>query len=224
MNKLHKEFQLRELKFDGASEDMTFSGYGAVFGNVDAYGDVIAPGAFADSLAKAQETGRYPAMLAQHDAWENPVGVWTTLAEDGTGLKVEGKLADTPKGRELYALMKMTPRPAIDGLSIGFRPVEWSMREKPEDPRRTLKKIDLVEVSIVTMPANERARVAAVKNIDDFETLTDVEHYLREAGGFSRSEVKHLISKIKSLNPRDAGDVQGLAAALARNAQLVRNR
>jgi len=224
MNKLHKEFQLRELKFDGASEDMTFSGYGAVFGTVDAYGDVIAPGAFADSLAKAQETGRYPAMLAQHDAWENPVGVWTTLAEDGTGLKVEGKLADTPKGRELYALMKMTPRPAIDGLSIGFRPVEWSMREKPEDPRRTLKKIDLVEVSIVTMPANERARVAAVKNIDDFETLTDVEHYLREAGGFSRSEVKHLISKIKSLNPRDAGDVQGLAAALARNAQLVRNR
>ncbi len=38
---------IAELKFDAGSEaEMTFSGYGAMFGNVDAYGDVISPGAF----------------------------------------------------------------------------------------------------------------------------------------------------------------------------------
>ena len=62
-------------------------------------------------------------MLMQHGGWGigaddmTPVGIWTSLAEDGIGLKVEGKLADTPRGREAYALLKMTPRPARGGVA-----------------------------------------------------------------------------------------------------------
>jgi len=100
------------LKAAGDGE-MTFSGYGAVTGNIDAYGDVIAPGAFADTLAQSQKTGIYPSMLSQHGGAGmsaddmTPVGVWTNLSEDGNGLLVEGKLADTQRGRDLYTLMKM---------------------------------------------------------------------------------------------------------------------
>lgn len=216
----HAAFQLMELKFDGSQEDvMSFSGYGAVFGNVDAYGDVIEPGAFASYLSEAKAGKQpWPAMLSQHGGWGlaaddmTPVGVWTELSEDGTGLKASGTLADTPRGKELYTLMKMAPRPAIDGLSIGYIPKEWEPRSKPEDPRRRLKRIDLVEISPVTFPANRMARVSSVKSIEDLETLKEVEAYLRDEMGFSWREAKALIARIKQApeQRRDGGDAESL--------------
>lgn len=232
MNVLHRQFGLRQVKLAGSDAgEMTFSGYGAVFGNVDAYGDVIEPGAFADTLADAQSGGDWPAMLLQHGGWGigaedlSPVGIWTELAEDGHGLKVSGKLADTPRGRDSYALLKMTPRPAIDGLSIGYIPKEWEPRSKPEDPRRRLKKVDLIEVSLVTFPANPKARVGDVKSITDCKDAADIEAYLRDAGGFTRAESKRLVAQIKQLCLRDAGDdgLVELAASITRNIYTLRN-
>lgn len=159
-----------EVKTSGKGGPMTFSGYGAVFGNVDAYGDVIAKGAFAKTIGEFKASGVWPSMLSQHGGWAigaddmTPVGVWTEIREDDHGLFVEGQLADTVRGKELYTLMKMSPRPAINGMSIGYRPIEWTMRSKPEEPRRTLTKVDLVEISLVTFPANGKARVTAIKS------------------------------------------------------------
>jgi hypothetical protein len=210
------EIKLAPPASDGV-EAMTFEGYGAIFGNVDAYGDVIAPGAFAAYLSDAQ-AGRqpWPAMLAQHGGFGmgaddmTPVGVWTALSEDGTGLAVEGKFADTPRGRELYTLMKMQPRPAIDGLSIGYIAKEWEPRSKPEDPRRTLKRIDLMEISPVTFPANRLARVASVKSLEDLGSLKEIEAYLRDAGGFSAREAKTIVAKIKSADISRDGDAEAI--------------
>lgn len=194
----HVQARLHEVKLaagDGVAGE--FSGYGAVFGNIDAYGDVIAPGAFADTLASGRQRDTWPAMLSHHGGFGlgaddlTPVGIWTELGEDGHGLKVKGKLADTPRGRELHALMKMDPRPAIDGLSIGYIAKEWSPRSKPEDPRRTLKKVDLIEISLVTFPANPRARVQSVKS---GLTTRDAEKALRDAG-FSAREAKAIIAE-----------------------------
>lgn len=212
----HLACQFTEIKFDSSKPDaMTFSGYGAVFGNVDAYGDVIEPGAFAQYLSDAK-AGRqpWPAMLSQHGGYGmtsddmTPVGVWTDLSEDGTGLKAHGTLADTPRGRELHTLMKMEPRAAIDGLSIGYIPKEWSPRSKPEDPRRTLKRIDLVEISPVTFPANRLARVSSVKSIEDLASLREVEEYLRERG-MSKSEAVAFIAQAKRVLAGDPLDVNG---------------
>lgn len=196
---------LVELKLaPPGAEAMSFEGYGAAFGNVDAYGDVIEPGAFAAYLADVQAGKQaWPAMLLQHGGYGmtaedmTPIGIWTSLAEDGKGLKVAGKLADTPRGQEIYGLMKMTPRPAIDGLSIGYIAKDWEPRSKPEDPRRRLKRIDLVEISPVTFPANGKARVDQVKRLEDLSSLSEIEDCLRNAGGFSRTEAKTLIARIK---------------------------
>lgn len=214
-----------ELKFDAGNgaETMSFTGYGAVFKNVDAYGDTIEPGAFADYLAdvKAKKLP-WPAMLSQHGGFGftaedmTPVGIWTDLAEDGHGLMVSGKLADTPRGRELYALMKMAPRPAIDGLSIGYIPKEWEPRSKPEDPKRRLKRLDLVEISPVTFPANGKARVAAVK-ADRPEDVRAFETALRERMGLSSREAKRVASAgWHALMRQDASDELHEAAALLR--------
>lgn len=207
---------LRELKFaaDEGAQAMSFTGYGAVFGNVDSYGDVIEAGAFSKFLADVKSGNQpWPAMLSQHGGWQmsaedmTPIGVWTDFAEDGHGLKVTGQLADTPRGLEMYKLMKMSPRPAIDGMSIGYIAKEWEPRSKPEDPKRKLKRIDLIEVSMVTRPANGKARVESVKN--DW-TERDFERLLTRDAGLSRSEALVVINQgFKSLIAmRDAGSAE----------------
>lgn len=216
---------LLEIKASGepsAATGMTFSGYGAVFGNVDAYGDVIAPGAFAKSIAHFKSNPeKWPAMLAQHGGWRmtaqdmTPVGVWTEMREDDHGLYVEGKLADTPRGRELYTLMKMEPRPAINGLSIGYIPTDFTDSMDDGEPVRTLTGIDLIELSLVTFPANGEARVSHVKD-GGAPSIRDAEQALREAG-FSRSQAKALLAQgYKALSLRDADDGEAEIAALLR--------
>lgn len=211
-----------------ADRPMEVEGYGAVFGNVDSYGDVIQPGAFADTLAEAQRTGIWPSMLAQHGGFFGsaqdmmPIGVWTSLAEDGHGLKVTGRLADTPRGQEVYALLKMQPRPALDGLSIGFQPIEFATRSSPEEPRRTLKRIKLMEVSFVTFPANGKARITATKSADDIHSIRDFEDFLRDVGKFSHAQAKAIASRgFKASGPRDE-DEAGLAAAIRRNIAVLK--
>lgn len=166
-----------EVKAEGDAGIIT--GYGSVFENVDSQGDVIEAGAFAASLTK-----RTPKMLWQH-RMDSPIGVWDEVREDGRGLFMRGRLATgTVKGREGFELVKMG---AMDGLSIGFR----SVSDEVDGNTRRLKQIDLFEVSLVTMPANDLAVVTGVKNaIDD---LRGFESLLREFG-FNRDASKIIAS------------------------------
>lgn len=206
---------LLEVKFasgDGVAAKR-FSGHGAVFNNVDSYGDVIMPGAFSSWLADVKSGKQpWPSMLSQHGGWGvtaddmTPVGVWAELSEDGEGLKVDGQLADTQRANDLHTLMKMKPRPAIDGMSIGYIPKEWEARTKPDDPRRKLKRIDVMEISLVTFPANRKARVADVKASN--LTERELERWLMQDAGLSRSEARIVMNQgFKALiATQDAGE------------------
>jgi len=177
-----------------------FEGYGSVFGVVDAYGDVVEQGAFAETLRKAEVNGVMPAMLWQHNPTQ-PIGVWTAMAEDAHGLRVVGQLADTALGNEAYTLLKMG---ALSGLSIGYS-VEKEEYDRANDVR-VLTQINLWEVSPVTFPANWEARVQAVKHADG--TYRGLERILREAG-FSRSESKVIASR--GLGALREADASGLS-------------
>lgn len=216
-----------ELKFADGADDGTFAGYGAVFGNVDSYGDVIAKGAFKDTLREIKKTGEWPAMLLQHGGFlaedMTPIGIWTDMEEDDKGLRVEGKLAvDTSRGGDIYKLMRMKPRPALKGLSIGYRAKEFEIGTKPTEPRRTLKKIELVEVSVVTFPANPKAQAESVKN--GLPTEREFEEWLTQDAGFTRSQAKAIIaSGFKSLKRvRDAADGDELADLRKRAASVFK--
>lgn len=206
---------LCELKASG--DTGTFTGYGSVFNVTDRGGDIVAAGAFSETLTEQKKAGRLPVMLWQHNMRE-PIGVYTSMEEDSVGLKVEGKLAlKTARGAEAYELLKMG---AISGLSIGYR-----VRDDSYDRVtgvRTIKKADLVELSLVTMPMNDSARISAVKAIEELESLSEIERHLRDAGGFSKSEATALVSRIKSVGVRsDSGELGDLLALVKRNQTIL---
>ncbi|MEJ0062400.1 MAG: HK97 family phage prohead protease [Alphaproteobacteria bacterium] len=145
-----------EIKNYGA--DGLFYGYASVFNKIDSHDEAVAPGAFRRTLANWRAEARMPAMLWMHDA-TLPVGVWLGLTEDKEGLAVEGRLAlRTQRGSEAYELLKMG---AVTGLSIGYRVA--AARADARRKLRTLLDIDLFEISLVTFPANDAARVTRVK-------------------------------------------------------------
>lgn len=134
-------------------------GYGSTFGGEpDAYGDVIAEGAYADSLAAHKARGTMPKLFWQHNA-DEPIGRWLEAKEDTHGLLLRGKLnLETTKGRDAYAHLKAGD---IDGLSIGYRIKAYSV--DTETGVWTLEKLDLIEVSVVSVGANENSVVQSVK-------------------------------------------------------------
>jgi HK97 family phage prohead protease len=223
----HLECGLIELKSLQSDDGlMRFSGYGSVFDNIDSYGDVILKGAFKETLREAKRSNQFPAMLSQHGGWGmtsddmTPIGVWESLEEDDHGLKVEGVLADTQRGLEMHKLMKMSPRPAISGLSIGYYAKDFIQGTKPDEPRRTLKKVELVEVSPVTFPANSKARVQSVKS---GLTIRDLERALRDVG-LTQAEAKALMSGgYKAMPQRDVDDLAEQDVIKALIEQVERN-
>lgn len=124
---------------------MRFAGYAAVFDRPDRGGDVVRAGAFARSLTR----GAVP-LLWQHDA-ARPIGRIEYLKEDRRGLRVIGRLVDARAARLLKA-------GAVRGLSFGYR-VRAARGEGP----RELTDLELVEVSLVTLPMQPKARVHAVE-------------------------------------------------------------
>lgn len=131
---------------DGA---LSIRGYASLWGVADLTGDVVARGAFANSLAKTGVAG--VRMLHQHEG-RAPVGVWDRMVEDERGLWVEGWIMDwSAEARFARALARAG---ALDGLSIGFR----SSRARREGRLRVLVEVELWEVSLVTFPMLPGAR------------------------------------------------------------------
>lgn len=190
MKHKHGAMQIRSFDYQvkAAQESGLFSGYGSVFGNVDSYNEVVAPGAFLESLNETKAKGRTLPVLWQHRSGE-PIGAWDidSLKEDDHGLLGDGQLWLDAAPYAKIALAGMRSK-AITGLSIGYYVRESNRDEKTGI--RTLTKLDLVEISVVTTPANDDARIDAIKAQvahGNLPSLPDFEKLLREAG-FSKTQ------------------------------------
>jgi uncharacterized protein len=210
----------RPFEIKAVEEDGIFEGRGSVFGNVDSYKEIVAPGAFTDTLAAWKAQNRLPPVLWQHRSGE-PIGPHLEMEERADGLYCKGQLLvnDVQRAKEARALMKAK---AVNGLSIGF-----VTREDAYDRVtgiRTLKKVDLWEVSVVTFPANPAAQISSVKSaIDGIQTFAEAESFLREVGRLSKADATGFIARFKSLGGRSESDELGaLAAAIERRTAQLR--
>ncbi|WP_343036055.1 HK97 family phage prohead protease [Hongsoonwoonella zoysiae] len=151
-------------------------GYASLFGIADEGGDIVRAGAFRRSLRR-RGAGRVR-MLWQHDP-ARPVGVWEEIREDARGLYVRGRLI--PGVAQAEDAARLIASGALDGLSIGFR-----ARRAVRDPRsglRRLYEIDLWEISLVTFPQQDFARLTKSGPARRFSPAISLEH----GGGFVRS-------------------------------------
>lgn len=191
-----------ELKFaDGGRGE--FEGYLSVFGGTDAYGDTVIPGAFKKTLAVKN---RIPVMLLNHDSWDVPIGVWQSMVEDETGLRVKGRLTEgNDQAARVYLALKDG---AMTGMSMGYKVARFENKDSSGQQRgRNMLDLDLYEGSIVTMPADAAARIDSVTAAGDvvIADVRDLERVLRDA--FSQKMAKRIISRAKDICGRDAPEL-----------------
>jgi len=190
-------FPLNVKALDDSGE---FSGYASVFHEKDRNGDIIPQGAFQKSLDSWRQKGAMPPLLWQHKQ-DEPIGIFKSIEEDEHGLRVKGELLikDDPTAKRIHSHLKAG---SISGLSVGFIPKDL---ERKKDGFY-IKEVDLVEISLVTVPANSNARIISVKEYflrGELPAPKDIEKALRDVG-FSGKQAKALMADgLKALLPRD---------------------
>lgn len=222
MDKLfYKNIATNSFEFkEGTGADSEFyimKGYASTFGNVDRVGDIVAKGAFLKSLSE-----RTPKLLSQHDT-DDVIGGVDTIYETDTGLYFESKMPkENSIVKDLVPLIKMG---AIDSISIGFNTI---VSEYNQDTGiRTLKEVELWEISVVTFPANEKAKILGIKKLlqegkqkmdidekmidaakaESILTKREFEAMLKETGLFTKKATVILASKFTETNTQGDPDV-----------------
>lgn len=173
-------------------EARTFEGLASTW-DLDLGNDVIKRGAFRETIKEWKESGRVLPLLDSHNWFSvrDAVGKLLEAKETEDGLWTRWKIVPGQDGDEILARLRPDEDsgPFVDSMSIGYVPVEWAMDE--ETGIRTLKKVDLHEVSLVLFPMNPEARIdsATVKD----RARKDVEALLARCPEGMRCEVKAAI-------------------------------
>lgn len=214
----HKLLQIEQIdvKFTSENEGV-FSGYASVFGGVDAYGDTIVKGAYANTL---QNRKRPVQMRWNH--YGDVIGKWLSITEDEKGLFVEGSLTPNHSlAQDVYASLK---HGSIGGLSIGYRVTKGVDNTTGG---LDLYEIDLIEISVVESPADLAAQIEEVKShIQTANSLKEVEAILRDAGNFTRSDATALVARVKAIalgdQEKQTSDTEALKAAILANINKIK--
>jgi uncharacterized protein len=196
MNEFDFALDVKAIDSDGSIE-----GLAAGYGNLDYGGDVMLPGS---AIIRSKSLP----MLLYHDQ-KRPVGVWREFKETSDGLLVKGTFAmSTGEGRDAHA---MTKDGALAGLSVGYK----SIRDKIVGKSRHIAEAIIHEISLVTIPMNEKALIVNVKellNDGALPSLPEFENFLREAG-FSKTQATAVAGKgLSHLIRREAGSASDDAA------------
>jgi len=152
----HKAFPLAAFKVDASSGE--FSGYASVFGNEDAGGDIVEPGAFTKAIPAFLRDG----FISWSHDWATPIALPTDAREDERGLLLSGRFHSTPTAQEARTIAaERAAAGKRTGLSVGYGVEDWTVDKQG---RRRLKVINpLYEVGFVMVPMNREANLAAVK-------------------------------------------------------------
>jgi HK97 family phage prohead protease len=155
-----KILNLSDAKLDGDGPGR-LSGYASVFGGVDSYGDTIVKGAYKNTIPQFLKDGFIP---WGHDWSGYPVATPDKAREDDHGLWIEAQFHTDPESQRARQLVaERMERGKSMGLSIGYQAKGFDFQEIDGHQVRRLLDIELMEVSLVMVPADAAARVVSVK-------------------------------------------------------------
>ena len=180
-----------EVKADG--DEGSFGGLLSTYGNIDSVGDVCEPGCYDRTVS---ERGTKRPLLWQHDQ-AHPIGSFEITTTEGA-LAIAGRInLGVSTGRDAYALLKAGD---IDGLSIGYIARDYDYDDQGV---RHLKDVDLLEGSLVTIPANDLARAQAKAG-----RLEAMRAYaqMQSLKGLTESQRKAILSELDGLKVGDVDE------------------
>ena len=205
----YKRLALEVKQFGDDTEDASFhffEGLASTFGNKDFGDDIVEKGAFTETLKKIT-----PTILWQHDM-RDPIGMPIHLEENKEGLFVKARLPteDSLVSGRVAPQMRVG---SVKSMSIGFSVEEFEIK----DGVRFIQKLTLWEISLVTLPMNDKAKVTNFKSedeksgisIDELEKMDckDIEEILRATGKFSRKACTIITSRFaKGQSESDEGN------------------
>lgn len=187
----YKSLSFKTEEYD--EESGIFSGYAAVYGNVDSGGDIIEPGAFTKTIAEGWE--RVKILALHNDCWL-PVGRPLELREDSNGLFIKAKISDTSMGRDIKVLLKDG---VLSELSIGYDPVVF---DYDESGIRHLREVKLWEVSVVTWAMNPEAVITDYKQAQEVSARAAA--VVKEAAADVKAGRKISSARLKALEEASA--------------------
>ena len=163
-------------------------GYASTWHKIpDAYGDIVAKGAFAKSLAKYEETGRSIPFLWSHEMGELKSYIGTRKAdEDDIGLHFIATFDDTEEAQRVRQLYKDG---RMSKFSFAYDTLDSATVTLGDGTKANeLRELDIFEISAVLVPANSFAEVVDVKSGKrnskrDEQTLRDAIALLQELLG-----------------------------------------
>ena len=144
-----------------ADDSGTISGYFSTYDRIpDSYGDIIAPGAFTDTIKKREASGHPFPLCWNHDL-DQIIGKVDTIEDDAKGPLMTASFFNTPLAQEKRAIVQSG---VVYQFSFAYDVKDAEVVELEDGTRANeLRKLDLFEVSIVPIPANQNAVVTDIK-------------------------------------------------------------
>ena len=175
--------------------------YASTFDRIpDAVGDIVAPGAFEKTLANWRESGKPIPLLWGHDT-DDPfsnIGAATDYGTDERGLWFDASFdAENEKAQYVRKLVK---EGRVFQCSFAYA-VNDSSPVTLDDGRKAneLRELDLFEISIVQIPANQNATIEEVKSAEEKEeAMTEVKAGRRNSAK-DTNELKRIVSAAEDI-------------------------
>ncbi|UFX98261.1 HK97 family phage prohead protease [Candidatus Gromoviella agglomerans] len=149
-----------------SSNTMEITGWASIYEIVDLHNSIIKDKAFDKSIQEINSKKYKLPMLLDHNA-KTPIGIWTELKNQHSGveagLKVKGLIYSHAVRGEGQEVIQAIIDGRISGLSIGARIVKARKEKRGDKIIDILEELELLEISVVTIPANPQARIQDYK-------------------------------------------------------------
>ena len=181
-----------EIRMDSQEDgsEPKIVGYAAKFNSLShdlgGFREKIEPGAFSRALSEGQDVRA----LVDNDPGKI-IGRSTSgtlrMLEDDHGLRVEIDPANTTAGRDI---MESITRGDVTGMSFGFTVKDDDWQIVDGENIRTLRDMDLFDVSVVTFPAYASTEVA-LRSLSEFQAdMAAVDEDIRRADATAMRKAK----------------------------------
>lgn len=203
--------------------------YASTFDRIpDAYGDVVAPGAFAKSLSDWQASGNPIPLLFGHrtDDPRMNIGAVIEASEDERGLRIRARFDEDNEVSQYTR--KLVKEGRLTKLSFAYDTLDSEIITLEDGTRANeLKELKIYEISLVPIPANQLTEVISAKAADELPPMLDAnelqegferiveEHGLEDVVSTGEKTFNEQIAEKAEKAPDPLGDALATIAALA---------